>query len=59
MDTLFNEKELLCIKAAVNLSLATQDFWNNEYVISEPTGSPKGLNLDTLEMLRLKLEAIG
>lgn len=56
-NKLFTADELRCMKAAVDLYLATQDFWNNDYVISESPSVLQEADISTLERLSLKLES--
>ncbi len=54
-NKLFTNDELRCLKAAVDLYLATQDLWNNEYVVSDSPYVLQESDIPTLERLSLKL----
>ena len=54
---IFTLEELRCLKAAVDLCLATRDMWDNEYCVSSSPCSLQESDLPTLEVLRLKLQS--
>lgn len=54
-NKVFTRDELRCLKAAVDLYLATQDLWNNEYVVTDSPYALQESDISTLERLSLKL----